>query len=73
MAKKHWMKAAFSGAHGQFKEKAEKAGKSTDEFASAHAHSPGRIGKQARLALIGMGKTIPKSKPHPATRLYGKG
>lgn len=51
---KHWMKAAFAGSHGQFKAKAEKAGKSTADFAREHEHSPGKLGKQARLAEMGM-------------------
>ena len=70
-----WMKNAFAGAHGQFKAKAQAAGKSTAEFASEHAHSPGKVGAQARLALVGMGKSIPeKPKPRPvAERRYGNG
>ena len=49
MAKK-WIKGAVSNAHGQFKVKAERAGESTKEFAKEHAGSPGKLGKQARLA-----------------------
>lgn len=53
--KKHkWMKKAFGNSHGQFKAKAEKAGESTKEFAKEHEHSPGKLGKQARLAETGM-------------------
>ena len=62
--KKHWMKAAFADSHGQFKAKAEKAGKSTAEFAKEHEHSKGLLGKQARLAEVGMAahkKVTPKS------------
>ena len=51
---KHWMKTAFAGSHGQFKAKAEKAGKSTAEFAREKEHAPGKLGKQARLAEMGM-------------------
>lgn len=51
---KHWMKEAFAGSHGQFKAKAEKAGKSTAEFAKEKSAAPGRLGKQARLAEVGM-------------------
>lgn len=54
MAKKKWMKEAFANAHGQFKEKADKAGKSTKEFAKEHEHDSGKAGKQARLAEAGM-------------------
>ena len=53
MAKK-WMKAAFANAHGQFKAKAAAAGKSTAEFANEKAHAPGLLGKQARLAKVGI-------------------
>ena len=52
--KKHWMKKAFANAHGQFRAKAEAAGKSTSEFAHEHDDAKGRLGKQARLAEIGM-------------------
>lgn len=52
--KKKWMKQAFSNSHGQFHAKAEEAGESTPEFAHEHEHSPGRLGKQARLAEVGM-------------------
>ena len=51
---KHWMAKAFANAHGQFKAKAKKAGESTKEYAHEKAHAPGKTGKQARLALVGM-------------------
>lgn len=54
MAKKKWMKEAFANAHGQFKAKAKAAGKSTAEFAKEKASAPGKLGKQARLAEVGM-------------------
>lgn len=50
---KHWMKKAFANAHGQFKAKAEKAGKSTAAFAKENEHAKGKLGKQARLAEVG--------------------
>lgn len=53
MAKK-WMKEAFANSHGQFKAKAEKAGKSTAAFAKDKASAPGKLGKQARLAEAGI-------------------
>ena len=52
--KKKWMKKAFANSHGQFKAKAEHAGESTAEFAKEHEHSSGLLGKQARLAEVGM-------------------
>jgi hypothetical protein len=54
MAKRKWMKEAFANSHGQFKAKAKAAGKSTAEFAREKAHAPGRLGKQARLAEVGI-------------------
>lgn len=53
MAKK-WMKKAFSNAHGQFKAKAEKAGMSTEAYAEKEKGAKGLLGKQARLALVGI-------------------
>jgi hypothetical protein len=76
MAKK-WIKGATENAHGQFKAKAEAAGKSTSEFAREHAHAEGRLGKQARLALVLMGKSVPGGgkKPHKSReeKRYGNG
>jgi hypothetical protein len=54
MAKHKWMKEAFANSHGQFKAKAKAAGKSTAEYASEKADAPGLLGKQARLAKVGM-------------------
>jgi hypothetical protein len=51
---KHWMAKAFANSHGQFKAKAEKAGESTKQYAEEKKSAPGRLGKQARLALAGM-------------------
>lgn len=66
MAKsKHWMQKAFSGSHGQFSAKAERAGKSTAEFAKEKEAAPGKLGKQARLAEVGM-------KASRSKRWYGK-
>jgi hypothetical protein len=55
MAKsKKWMSKAFANSHGQFKAKAKRAGKSTAEFAHEHEHDSGKLGRQARLAEVGM-------------------
>lgn len=51
---KHFMKKAFANAHGQFKAKAKAAGESTHEYAEKEKHAKGKLGKQARLALVGM-------------------
>ncbi len=56
MAKK-WMKEAFKNAHGQFREKAKKAGMSTKEYAKKEASNPkasAKTRKQANLAKTGM-------------------
>ena len=63
--KKHWMKKAFSNAHGQFRAKAEAAGKSTAAYAREHEHDSGKLGKQARLAEVGM--KMAKHKHHSAS------
>lgn len=68
--KKKWIQSATSNAHGQFKAKAEAAGKSTKEFAEEHKDSPGKVGKQARLALTLMG-TSHKSETKNKTRQPG--
>jgi hypothetical protein len=70
MAKKKWMKEAFANSHGQFKAKAEHAGKSTAEFAKEHEHDKGKTGQQARLAEVGMNASHKKSRK---AKLYDKG
>ena len=75
--KKKFIKAATANAHGQFKAKAEAAGKSTAEFAKEKEHAPGLLGKQARLAeaLMGLKHDGNKKKHRPASEvrkaLYG--
>lgn len=39
------------GTEGVFKKAAERAGKSTHEFAESHKHASGKTGRRARLAL----------------------
>lgn len=51
-----WMQSVASGiksrgTKGVFKKAAERAGKSTHEYAEEKKHSSGKIGKRARLAL----------------------
>lgn len=53
---KKWMQQAAAkmrkkGTVGKFSAKAKAAGESTSEFARAHKHSKGKIGKEARFAL----------------------
>lgn len=71
MAKKHWMKKAFANAHGQFKEKAEAAGKSTREYASEKADASGKLGKEARLAEVGMKASHDRSEDERKKTRYG--
>lgn len=52
---KKWIQAATANSHGQFKEKARKAGMSTASYAQAKQNAPGKLGKQARLASTLMG------------------
>lgn len=69
MAKAKWIKDAINPKHkGEFKAKAEAAGKTTKEFAAEKSGAPGKLGKEARLAqtLMGMSKK-PRSE-----RWYGK-
>lgn len=55
----NWMQAESSrekhaGTKGVFKRAAERAGKSTHEFAEEHKHSSGKVGRRARMALAFM-------------------
>lgn len=63
--RKRWIKAATENAHGQFRKKAEAAGKTTRAFAKEHEGDSGKTGAQARLAENLMGLSKKKS------RMYG--
>ena len=52
---------------GALRRKAQAAGESTMSFAREHAHSPGKTGKQARLAL-----TFAKHRPGRRGRKSGR-
>lgn len=56
--KKKWMQDAFANAHGQFRAKAERAGKSTEEYArevlAPGSHASTHTKRQAALAERGM-------------------
>ena len=52
---KGWIDGATKHAHGQFREKARKAGMSTRAYASKMKDASGKTGKQARLAMTLMG------------------
>lgn len=47
---KNWISGAV-GKPGAFAVKAKRAGKSTAAFARAKQNAPGKLGKQARLAM----------------------
>lgn len=70
MAKK-WIQKATANAHGQFRRKAEAAGKTTREFASEHSGDSGTLGKQARLAETLMGMHHSKSREDRKKSRYG--
>lgn len=62
--KKKWVqKAVPESRKGIFKEKAERAGKTTREFASEHAGDKGTLGKEARLAQTLMGMSKKRKSP----------
>lgn len=46
---------ATANAHGQFAAKARAAHETTREYADDERHAKGRLGKEARLALVLMG------------------
>ena len=51
MSSKHWIEKAIKKP-GSFKRQAERAGESTEEFASEREDAPGKTGKRARLAEL---------------------
>jgi hypothetical protein len=60
MASKNWMSGVSKGIKakghsGVFREAAERAGKSTHEYAEEKKHASGKTGQRARLALAFMG------------------
>lgn len=65
---KRWIKAATANS-GQFRKKAEAAGKTTREFAAEHESDGGKIGEQARLAETLMGMSRRKALyDHPRSK-----
>ena len=71
---KKWIAGATSNSHGQFRKKAEAAGKTTRAFAKEHEHDSGKTGAQARLAETLMGMSHGKKKrsdvlyDHPSSK-----
>lgn len=60
----NWIKKGASKHPGLFKEKAERAGKTTKEFAAEKAHAPGKLGKEARFAENAMGAARKSRLPY---------
>jgi len=51
--KKNWMKSAVKPSHkGLFTAKAKRAGMSVSAYAQKEKHAKGKLGKEARLALV---------------------
>ncbi len=64
--KKNWVKKAVPKENrGKFREKAERAGMSTAEYAKKEEHAPGTLGKEARLAETLMGLPHKSRKKSP--------
>jgi len=60
--KKKWIQSAIKPQNeGKFTEKADAAGKSVHEYAEEKKDAPGKLGKQARLALTFEGMSKKKS------------
>lgn len=69
--KKKWIQKAIKPENrGKFKEKAERAGESTREFAVAHKHDSGKLGAEARFAENVMG--LHHKKKSRRAMLYDK-
>ena len=68
--KKKWIQGATSSAHGQFRKKAEAAGKSTKAFAEEKKDAGGTVGKQANLALNLMGASGADKSKERRKRIY---
>jgi hypothetical protein len=65
--RKKWIGKATANSHGQFRAKAEAAGKTTREFAKEKEHASGNTGEQARLAETLMGMHHGKKKSRRET------
>lgn len=67
--RKKWISKAIKPSHkGEFRAKAEAAGKSTREYAAEKASAGGTLGKEARLAETLMGMNHGKSKMYAKSR-----
>ncbi len=68
-----WIAKATSGAHGQFRKKAEAAGETTREFAKEHEHDADKTGQQARLAIVLMGMDHTSKRREQLKKVYTHG
>jgi len=66
----NWIAGAVSKHKGVFRKKAERAGKSTSEFAKEHDGDSGTLGHEARLAETLIGMHHGPKKKHPAHAMY---
>jgi hypothetical protein len=71
MAEKHWIKGAIKHP-GVFKAAAERAGKTTAEFAHEHEGDSGTLGARARLAETLMGMRKRKTPEERMKSRYGR-
>lgn len=71
--KKKWIKGVIPESHkGLFKKKAEKAGKTTREFAEEHDKDGGKLGKEANLAETLMKMHSRRNSKHMIRQMYGR-
>ena len=64
----NWIAGAVPKANkGKFSAKAARAGETTSEYAHEKAGAKGKLGKEARLALVFEGA----AKKHPMKKRYG--
>lgn len=64
----NWIKKGASKHPGLFKEKAERAGMTTREYASEKKDAPGKLGKEARFAENAMGAAKKRHLPYKSRK-----
>lgn len=64
----NWIKKGASKHPGLFKEKAERAGKTTKEYAKEKAGAPGKLGKEARFAENAMSVQPKRHLPYKSRK-----
>lgn len=63
-----WIKKGAAKHPGLFKKKAERAGKTTREFAQEHKGDSGKLGKEARFAINAMGAAKKSRLPYKSRK-----